>query len=448
MMPMNLKHTKRSAAAVLPTLAGVTLLLCPSVSFAFPQFLSPLFAPPTLLTNLPTNVISSPEDAGLPPTEASSLLGSGFGALSSTSLFGPFWPLPLQPKSVAPTLFDPSLRLTDWRHVFNVSRLGEFDIPLRTDPAERTNVLLAAQAVNDVTVAPGETFSFNETVGERTPQRGYQDGLMFDQGRVIRGTGGGICLVSTGLYNAALQAGLVLVERHPHSGVVNYAPPGCDAGVVYGVEDMKFRNTTPVPVVIKTRAEEDRVVIELFGQIPPPGQKIFVKPTRLDMISPRVIVKTDPTLAPGETKVAQRGRSGYDVTVERFWTKKGRIVRDEVVTSEHRAPRSRILLVALPPKPIPAPDTLPLAPMPVIPMAPNGAPLPAPSLPNEDGSTDALATPQKISVSHLLRKIKAEAKWRDGPIPTSGIFKVGNDPADAPKRTRHEKASDDPPAGQ
>lgn len=87
---------------------------------------------------------------------------------------------------------DSSLRLTNWRHVFDISALGAFDVPLRDDPAERTNILLAAQAVDNVTLAPGEEFSFNQWVGERTPERGYQDGLMFDQGRVVRGTGGGI----------------------------------------------------------------------------------------------------------------------------------------------------------------------------------------------------------------------------------------------------------------
>ena len=148
---------------------------------------------------------------------------------------------------------DSSLQLTAWADVFDVALLGEFDIPLRSDPAERTNILLSAQAVDNVEVDPGQTFSFNGTVGERTPERGYQDGWMFDHGKLVRGTGGGICLVATGLYNAALRAGMGVVERHPHSGLVSYAPPGCDAGVVYGVEDMQFRNTTPSPIVVKTK---------------------------------------------------------------------------------------------------------------------------------------------------------------------------------------------------
>ena len=142
---------------------------------------------------------------------------------------------------------DPSLQLTAWNDVLDIALLGQFDIPLRSDPAERTNIVLSARAVDGVEVDPGQVFSFNGTVGERTPERGYQDGWMFDQGNLVRGTGGGICLVATGLYNAALRAGMGIVERHPHSGLVSYAPPGCDAGVVYGIEDMQFRNTSRSP---------------------------------------------------------------------------------------------------------------------------------------------------------------------------------------------------------
>lgn len=436
--------TMRNAAIpFLLALAGLAVLLCPQISQASPQFLSPLFAPPALLTNLPTNKVSLPEPTDLSASwETRALAGSGFGALSAFNLFDPLWPLALRPKSLAPTVADPTLRMTDWRHVFSVARLGTFDIPLRDDPAERTNILLSAQAVNNVTLAPGEVFSFNDTVGERTPERGYQDGLMFDQGRVVRGTGGGICLVATGLYNAAMQAGLPLVERHPHSGVVSYAPPGCDAGIVYGIEDMKFRNSTHAPMVIKTRAEDDRVVVELFGQIPPPGQKIFVKPTRLDRISPRVIVRPDPTLAPGETKVAQRGRSGYDVTMERFWVKRGRIVREEVVASEHRAPRPKILLVALPPKPLPLPGAGPLAPMPVIPMGPNGQPVPASALPSDDGASDVPETAKSPLAPNSGGT--REKRGQGSPVPTSGVFHVGSpDAAESPKHARRARASRD-----
>jgi vancomycin resistance protein YoaR len=257
--------------------------------------------------------------------------------------------------------YDPSLHLVDWNRIFNIASLGSFTIPLRDDPAERANILLAAAAVSDVTVAPDQVFSFNEVVGERTPDRGFQDGWMFDQGHLIRGTGGGICLVSTAIYNAALQAGMELIERHPHSGLVSYAPPGCDASVVYGVQDMRFRNTTALPITIKTEIADDSITVRLFGGTPPPGRKVYVKDTHFETLPPQVIEKPDATLAPGQIVVDQKPRAGFDVVVERFFTQHGRTVRREVVAQERREPRNKIVRVAAPPAVLPAPASDPAA---------------------------------------------------------------------------------------
>ena len=266
---------------------------------------------------------------------------------------------------------DPTLFLTaDWRRVFDVAALGAFDVPLRNDPAERTNILLSAQAVDNLTLAPGAEFSFNDTVGERTPERGFQEGLMFDQGRIVRGTGGGICLVATGLYNAALHAGLPIDERHPHSGVVSYAPPGCDAGIYYGQEDLKFRNTTGKPLTIRAVPQGDRVAVRLFGQSPAPGRAVVVKPLALTTLAWSVKTTTDPALAAGQVVVDQKPRAGYEVTLARFWTFKGRVVKREIVTQEHRAPRNEVRRIgpalvepALLPT-VTAPLALPTAPAP------------------------------------------------------------------------------------
>ncbi len=250
---------------------------------------------------------------------------------------------------------DPSLSLTpDWWRVFDVAALGAFDVPLRNDPAERTNILLSASAVDNLTLAPGAEFSFNDTVGERTPERGYQDGLMFDQGKIVRGTGGGICLVATGLYNAALHAGLPIDERHPHSGVVSYAPPGCDAGIYYGQEDLKFRNTTGKPLTIRAVPEGDRVAVRLFGRTLPPGRAVVVKPLALTTLPWSVKTSVDASLLSGQVVVDQKPHAGYDVTLARFWTYKGRVVKREIVTQEHRAPRPEVRRVG----PVPVLPTL------------------------------------------------------------------------------------------
>jgi len=312
--------------ALLPACAGLSS--APGAAHARPAPLAMLLTPPeeALIA-----AASAPSWGMPPPAPAFPLL--------------PLWTLGLPPTA----FLDPSLRLTDWRNAFDTAALGAFDVPLRDDPAERQNILLSAQAVDNVILPPGAEFSFNALVGERTPARGYQEGLMFDNGHVIRGTGGGICLVATGLYNAALHAGLTIDERHPHSGLVGYAPPGCDAGIVYGQEDLRFRNTTTRALTIQARpVDDDHVAVRLFGHRPPAGHQVIVKPLSLDRIAPSVITTLDPALLPGQKVIDQKPRAGYDVTLARFWTVKGRVVRREIVTRERRAPRPEIVRIAMP----------------------------------------------------------------------------------------------------
>jgi hypothetical protein len=330
-----------------------------------------------VLSGLTSAVFAGPSASALPMFAAPLTEPASFGVLVSLPENGLLNAFP-RPSIASPPSFsalpdyglwnpsaDPSLRLTDWRHVFDISALGAFNVPLRDDPAERTNIQLAAQAVDNITLAPGEEFSFNTLVGERTPERGYQDGLMFDQGRIVRGTGGGICLVATGLYNAALHAGLEITERHPHSGLVGYAPPGCDAGIVYGQEDLRFRNTTETFLVIRTQPDGDQLAVRLYGHTPLPGHQVIVKPISLTPIPYSVVTKPDPTLLPGQMVVDQKPRAGYSVVLGRFWTLHGKVVRREIVVSERRAPRNEVRRVALPPFPTalpPFPTTLPAAP--------------------------------------------------------------------------------------
>lgn len=319
---------------LLPSIAALLLASLPARALPLPGF-------------IPSTVALAPEENALADTVLSS------EPEVSARLLIPVFDMDASPwgMNVLPwgRAADRSLRLTDWRHVFNIAALGAFDVPLREDPAERTNILLSAQAVDNVTVAPGSEFSFNAQVGERTPERGYQDGLMFDNGHVIRGTGGGICLVATGLYNAALHAGLAITERHPHSGLVSYAAPGCDAGIVFGQEDLKFRNTTGKPLVIRAQAGDNCVAVGLFGHTPPPGRQVIVKPLSLSVIPYAVETKTDPTLLPGQSVVDQKPRSGYEVVLARFWTQNGQVVKREIVTRERRAPRNKVMRLGPPP---------------------------------------------------------------------------------------------------
>ncbi len=125
------------------------------------------------------------------------------------------------------------------------------------------NIRLACAATNEYVVGPGSVFSFNDVVGERTPQRGYQDAIIFKEKEKVKEPGGGICQLSSTIYLAALQAGLPVIERHAHQLPVDYVEEGQDAAVDYGHLDLKFQNNTADPITLQTALTEDAVIVVL-----------------------------------------------------------------------------------------------------------------------------------------------------------------------------------------
>ena len=125
------------------------------------------------------------------------------------------------------------------------------------------NIRLAAQALHNYLLAPGEIFSFNEATGPRVPERGYKLAPIIVGGTVVPGYGGGVCQVSTTLYNAVLNAGLQVVQRFPHSRPVGYVPKGKDA-TVSNYLDFKFRNNTDRFILIKSSSYGYRLVVEIW----------------------------------------------------------------------------------------------------------------------------------------------------------------------------------------
>lgn len=128
-----------------------------------------------------------------------------------------------------------------------------------------TNLRLAAQKINGTVIMPGEVFSYNTVVGKRTIEAGYKEAKIYVSGEVVDGLGGGICQVSTTLYNAALYANLEIVERRNHQFVPSYAGAGLDATVVYGSIDFKIKNTRNYPIKIVCSVENGICNFELYG---------------------------------------------------------------------------------------------------------------------------------------------------------------------------------------
>ncbi len=126
------------------------------------------------------------------------------------------------------------------------------------------NISLAISAIDGFTLEPGETFSFNDTVGPRTSERGYKEASVIIQMEKRRDFGGGVCQVSSTLFQAARSAGFEVFERHSHQKDVGYAHQGDDAAVDYGAKDLRFQNTTEGTVAVSMSVTDGFVVAEIY----------------------------------------------------------------------------------------------------------------------------------------------------------------------------------------
>ena len=125
------------------------------------------------------------------------------------------------------------------------------------------NISRAAQTINGHIVQPGETFSYNETVGPTNERRGYKKSTIFVEGEKKKGVGGGVCQVSTTLFNAAEDAGMTILERHDHSRPVDYAESGEEAATSYGGIDFKFKNEKSHPIVIHCSVGDGKIKVTI-----------------------------------------------------------------------------------------------------------------------------------------------------------------------------------------
>ena len=144
--------------------------------------------------------------------------------------------------------------------------LSTYSTSYSTRATDRTtNLRLAANKINGTVLMPGETFSYNKVVGERTISAGYKEAPIYVSGKVVDGVGGGICQVTTTLYNAVVYANLEIVERTNHQFVPSYAPASRDATVVYGAIDFKFKNNRDYPIKIVCSVANGTANFQIFG---------------------------------------------------------------------------------------------------------------------------------------------------------------------------------------
>ena len=217
-----------------------------------------------------------------------------------------------------------------------------------SDNANRNNNLnQACKKINGLILKPGEEFSFNKVVGQRTTKNGFKEATVILGGQYEQGLGGGVCQISGTLYNAVLKSDLKITERHPHAWPSGYVLDGLDATVDWPALDFKFKNSSDYPIVVVMWFEsKDRTVhAEIYGKRFPDEQKIAL---RSEVVGVNGYGKTeyveDKTMAVGKTKTVRQAHQGMTVKTYKIWQDKDgkEIKRDPITTTTYAAYGKRI----------------------------------------------------------------------------------------------------------
>lgn len=238
--------------------------------------------------------------------------------------------------------------------VIGSAELARFVTFYRADAVDRSmNIALAVARLNGTIVKPGQVFSFNAAVGPRTAELGYREALEIVNGEYVPGIGGGICQVSSTVYNAGLLAGLNVVERYPHSRKPLYVEPGRDATVVYGSLDLKLRNDRKSAILIAAIAEEGALCIAIRGRAEP-DEEYAIETSVLETIPALTTQEPDPTVQPGTSVVKEKPVDGLRVLVSRISRIGGKFSR-QTISTDYYQPVTGVIKVApgdaLPPEP-------------------------------------------------------------------------------------------------
>lgn len=197
---------------------------------------------------------------------------------------------------------------------------------------QRHNALLAAQFLDGAVIKPGESLSFNKSVGSWSRDVGYRKAPVSYNGQLVPSWGGGVCQTSTTLYNAALLAGLQVIERIPHRFATGYCPPGRDAAVAFNGIDLKLKNPYTFAVRIQANVEHLSLNVSLFGLGAPKARPRIITEIR-DMASPATFV-ANRGLTQG--RVRNTGKSGYEVATYRVIGAKRELISVDTYPVVHR----------------------------------------------------------------------------------------------------------------
>lgn len=222
--------------------------------------------------------------------------------------------------------------------------LSSFSTQFSTANGNRaSNIRLATKKINGVVLMPGETFSYNQVVGKRTAAAGFKSAHAFAQGKVIDEIGGGICQVSSTLYNTVLLANLDIVERRNHSFNTGYVKPGRDATVAWGGVDFKFKNSRNYPIKIVGNVIGGTVKIDMYGLKEQAECEVVIESQILQRTARKVVYQEEATLPKGSQKVIQSGYDGVKSKTFKVLKQNGQVVSRKLLSTDSYNTQDKII---------------------------------------------------------------------------------------------------------
>ena len=248
--------------------------------------------------------------------------------------------------SVALTVTEPTVSTESLKDLLFRDVLGEASSSVSGSSNRKSNVKLSASVCDGIILLPGEVFSYNNTTGSRTADKGYLPAPSYVGGKSTDEVGGGICQTSSTIYYAALNSNLKIVERHNHMFAVGYVPDGMDATVWYGASDFRFENDTDYPIKIVTEYKNSRLTVQIYGT---KTDDLYVKMTNKELSSTAwsTEYKVDPSLPAGTTKTEQTPYRGRVVEAYRnVYDGNGNLVSSTLESKSTYKMRNQIILVS------------------------------------------------------------------------------------------------------
>jgi vancomycin resistance protein YoaR len=216
--------------------------------------------------------------------------------------------------------------------------LGEFSTKFNAADVDRSsNIKVATNSTNNVLVRPGEVYSVNEILGPRLAKYGYKDAKVIINNELVPGIGGGVCQVSSTLYNAVLLSNLKIIERQNHSLTLSYVGLGRDATISGDYIDFKFMNNTDYPIYIYGEVKGSWVKFIVFGKSENPGRTVKIVSDTIKTLNPTIKIIEDPTLPIGTEVIEKKSHIGYVIKTQRIVYENGKeILRENLGNSNYR----------------------------------------------------------------------------------------------------------------